>query len=274
MGDRPLTPRGGAALTPLEHKTPPPLGERLAARTDVLKDLLREALQAVPEGEMAGFLGARRASARHCARAAGPAIMAATRPPASASWSWRLPGDRSGAFPTALFARCPRSGKARVPALAAMCMCRACRPARGRRSPRSGAGHSFPAPAISQISKGLDEGLARFAGRPLQEGYPYLVLDARYGKGRIDGTVPSQASWQRCTVHFPGNALDCLPGKADDDCLQEPGGLPGRRDRPRVRQGPEAGGPGRIPHRPGAGLRPAATAPPPAFAGHQPGWSG
>ena len=83
-------------MTAMEHKTPSPLVERLAADKDVLKDLMREALQAVPEGEMAGFLGARRASARYCARAAGPAIMAATRPPASASWSWRLPGDRSG----------------------------------------------------------------------------------------------------------------------------------------------------------------------------------
>ena len=54
-------------MTAMEHKTPSPLVERLAADKDVLKDLMREALQAVPEGEMAGFLGARRASARHCA---------------------------------------------------------------------------------------------------------------------------------------------------------------------------------------------------------------
>jgi len=29
------------------------------------------------------------------------------------------------------------------------------------------------------------------------------------------------AAWQRCYVHFLRNALDHLPRKADDDCLQE-----------------------------------------------------
>ena len=30
-----------------------------------------------------------------------------------------------------------------------------------------------------------------------------------------------EAAWQRCYVHFLRNALDYLPRKADDDCLQE-----------------------------------------------------
>ena len=35
---------------------------------------------------------------------------------------------------------------------------------------------------------------------------------------------------KRCYVHFPRNALDYLPRKADDDCLQELRRLNDRRD--------------------------------------------
>ena len=31
----------------------------------------------------------------------------------------------------------------------------------------------------------------------------------------------SGAAWQRCYVHFLRNAIDHLPRKRDDDCLQE-----------------------------------------------------
>ncbi len=148
-------------------------------------------------------------------------------------------------------------------------------------------GHSFSASTISQINKKLDASLKKFAQRKLDEPYPYLILDARYEKVRIDGVIQSQAvliaigidwegrrnilavelanresrsswrefldglrrrglhgvdlvvsdhhaglvkalqetlpeaAWQRCYVHFLRNALDYLPRKGDDDCLQE-----------------------------------------------------
>ena len=40
----------------------------------------------------------------------------------------------------------------------------------------------------------------------------------------------TDAAWQRCYVHFLRNALDYLPRKADDDCLQELRRLYDRRD--------------------------------------------
>lgn len=133
----------------------------------------------------------------------------------------------------------------------------------------------------------MDAALEKFALRALEEPYPYLILDARYEKVRIDGVIRSQAvliaigvswdarrellavelairesgsswkaflgglrgrglsdvefavsdaheglqmalremlaevTWQHCCVHFLRNALDRLPRKADDDCLQE-----------------------------------------------------
>ena len=54
-------------------------------------------------------------------------------------------------------------------------------------------GHSFSASAISAINKRLDESLEAFAGRPLEEPFPYLILDARYEKVREGGVVMSQA---------------------------------------------------------------------------------
>jgi putative transposase len=43
------------------------------------------------------------------------------------------------------------------------------------------------------VNKTLDESLERFAKRPLEEVYPYLVLDAHYEKVRQDGVIRSQA---------------------------------------------------------------------------------
>lgn len=54
-------------------------------------------------------------------------------------------------------------------------------------------GHEFSASAISSINKTLDESLEKFAHRPLEEPYPYLILDTRYEKVREDGVIRSQA---------------------------------------------------------------------------------
>jgi transposase-like protein len=157
-------------------------------------------------------------------------------------------------------------------------------------------GHSFSASSISAINQRLDENLAQFAGRPLAEAFPYLILDARYERVREAGVISSQAvliaigidwdgrrqvlavelanresrsSWrdfllalrarglngvefvvaddhaglraalrevmaeaayQRCYVHFLRNALDYVPRRVDDDCLQELRWLYDRRD--------------------------------------------
>ena len=54
-------------------------------------------------------------------------------------------------------------------------------------------GHSFSASSISAINQRLDENLARFAGRPWAEAFPYLILDARYERVREAGVFESQA---------------------------------------------------------------------------------
>jgi putative transposase len=40
--------------------------------------------------------------------------------------------------------------------------------------------HEVSAATISRLSQSLDEELNKFAGRQLEDAYPYLILDARY----------------------------------------------------------------------------------------------
>jgi transposase-like protein len=127
--------------------------------------------------------------------------------PGSASWSCACPQDRHGRFSTELFERYQRSEKALVAALAEMYVqgvstrkvkAITARLAPGRRprwSVRSGAlcGHSFSAAAISAINARLDEELAQFTGRRLDEACPYLILDARYERVRETRVIGNQA---------------------------------------------------------------------------------
>lgn len=67
-------------------------------------------------------------------------------------------------------------------------------------------------------------------------GVELVVSDDHPGLKRAVMEMLSQASWQRCYVHFLRNALDHLPRKADDDCLRELRWLYDRRDVDEVRR--------------------------------------
>jgi putative transposase len=267
----------------------------LATDHDLMKALVKEALQEILDAEMTELLGAapgERSEQRTGYRAGYYPRGLVTR---IGKLELRVPRDRNGEFSTALFERYQRSEKALVAALAEMYV-------QGVSTRKVTAiteelcGHRFSASSISTINKGLDETLERFAGRGLEESYPYLILDARYEKVREEGVIRSQAvliaiginwdghrqvlavelanresasswkeflvrlkqrglhgvefvvsddhaglrraigevlpeaAWQRCYVHFLRNALDYLPRKADDDCLQELRWLYDRRD--------------------------------------------
>jgi putative transposase len=64
------------------------------------------------------------------------------------------------------------------------------------------------------------ERLAGLRQRSLQ-GVEFVVSDDHAGLRRAIQEALPEAVWQRCYVHFLRNALDYLPRKADDDCLQE-----------------------------------------------------
>jgi transposase-like protein len=207
----------------------------------------------------------------------------------------RVPQDRAGQFSTQVFEQYQRSEKALVASLAQMYV-------QGVSTRKVAAiteelcGHEFSASSISAITAKLDEQLAQFSRRKLEDEFPYVVVDARYERVREGGVIVSRAVlialgidwegrrqvlaveyanresqsswrefllqlkerglhgvqfivsddhpglkaairevlpgvwWQRCYVHFLRNALDYLPRKADDDCLQELRWMYERRD--------------------------------------------
>lgn len=71
--------------------------------------------------------------------------------------------------------------------------------------------------------------LVALKGRGLK-GVELAVSDDHAGLVAAIGEVLPEAAWQRCYVHFLRNALDHLPRKHGDDCLQELRWLYDRRD--------------------------------------------
>ncbi len=67
-------------------------------------------------------------------------------------------------------------------------------------------------------------------------GVEFVVSDDHEGLKQAIREVLPEAAWQRCYVHFLRNALDHLPRKADDDCLQELRWIYDRRDLAEARR--------------------------------------
>ena len=262
---------------------------------DAFRELLRQVVQEVLEAEMEETVGAakhERSEGRRGYRSGYRDRALVTR---IGKLELRVPQDRQGRFSTELFERYQRSEKAFVSALAEMYV-QGVSTRKVKAITEELCGHTFSASAVSQINLKLDADLEQFARRPLEEDYPYLVLDARYERVREDGVIRSravliavginwegrrcvlgvelanresstswkdfvrrlkerglkgvefvvsddhdglkkavaellpEAAWQRCYVHFLRNALDYLPRKADDDCLQELRWIYDRRD--------------------------------------------
>ena len=260
--------------------------ELIKGNPEGLREIVRAVLQEILEAEMTDALGAaksERTAGRLGYRSGYYGRTLITR---VGKLELRVPQDREGRFSTELFERYQRSEQALVASLAEMYV-QGVSTRKVKAVTEELCGHAFSASAISAINQRLDESLAAFARRRLEEPFAYLILDARYEKVREAGIVRSQAvliavgidwdgrrqilavelanresrsSWkdfllglrerglhglefvvaddhagleaairevlpgggvQRCYVHFLRNALDHLPRKADDDCLQE-----------------------------------------------------
>ena len=159
---------------------------------DGLKTLLREVLQEVLEQEMTEAVGAEKGE-RNAGRVGyrsgyyGRSLITRV-----GKLELRVPQDRQGHFSTQIFERYQRSEKALVSALAEMYV-QGVSTRKVKAITEELCGHSFSASSISEVNKTLDLSLERFAKRPLEESYPYMVLDARYEKVRDDGVIRSQA---------------------------------------------------------------------------------
>ena len=170
---------------------------------DWLRGLVQGLVQEVPEGEMDECLRARkheRASERLGYRSGYYERTLISR---VGRLELRVPQDREGRFSTEVFERYQRSEKALVSALAEMYI-QGVSTRKVKAVTEELCGHSFSASSISRINVKLDAELAAFMGRPLEEAYPYLILDARYEKVREGGVIQSQAVLIAIGINWDG----------------------------------------------------------------------
>lgn len=175
----------------------------LAQDSELLRTLMRTALQEVLEAEMADAVGAvkgERTPARLGYRSGYYPRTLITR---VGKLELRVPQDRDGRFSTELFERYQRSEKALVAALAEMYV-QGVSTRKVKAITEELCGHGFSASAISAINKTLDESLRQFAERRLDEPYPYLILDARYERVREGGVIRPQAVLVAIGVNWEG----------------------------------------------------------------------
>lgn len=115
----------------------------------------------------------------------------------------RVPQDRDGRFSSEIFERYQRSEKALVAALVEMYV-QGVSTRKVTEITEALCGQSFSASTISRMNKTLDDELERFAHRPLEEAYPYLILDARYERVREDGVVRDRAVMVAIGINWDG----------------------------------------------------------------------
>lgn len=170
---------------------------------DAVRELFRSVLEEVLECEMTDALQARpgeRTAERLGYRSGSYTRTLITR---VGKLELRVPQDRTGHFSTQLFERYQRSEKALVSALAQMYV-QGVSTRKVKAITEELCGHSFSASSISDINKTLDEQLAQFASRRLDEEYPYLILDARYERVRENGTIHKRAVLIAIGINWDG----------------------------------------------------------------------
>jgi hypothetical protein len=166
--------------------------ELLSQDRDMLRELVREVVQQTLEAEMEAVLGAgksERSEARIGYRSGYYRRNLITR---VGILELRVPQDRQGRFSTEVFERYQRSEKALVSTLAEMYV-QGVSTRKVKAITEELCGYEFSASAVSNMVKRLDEQLSEFAGRRLEDAFPYLILDARYEKVRDSGAIRSRA---------------------------------------------------------------------------------
>lgn len=179
------------------------LKQMMSVDGDFLKPLVQTLVQEVLEAEMEELLGAgkgERSSERTGYRSGYYNRSLVTR---VGKIELRVPQDRQGRFSTEIFDRYQRSEKALVSTLAEMYI-QGVSTRKVKAVTEELCGHAFSASTVSSINKTLDKELDAFASRRLDQDYPYLILDARYEKVRLDGVIRSQAVLVAIGINWEG----------------------------------------------------------------------
>jgi putative transposase len=175
----------------------------MAEQEDFLRPLIREVIQQVLEAEMEEAIGAAKGERTPERQGYRSGYYSRTLVTRVGKLELRVPQDRQGRFRTEVFERYQRSEKALVAALTEMYV-QGVSTRKVKAVTEELCGHEFSAATISRMNQNLDAELAKFAGRRLEEAYPYVILDARYEKVREDGVIRSQAVMIAIAVDWEG----------------------------------------------------------------------
>jgi putative transposase len=177
--------------------------ELMAGQEDFLRPLIEEVIQQVLEAEMDEAVGAAKGERTPERRGYRAGYYGRTLITRVGKLELRVPQDRQGRFRTEVFERYQRSEKALVGALTEMYV-QGVSTRKVKAITEELCGHEVSASTISRLNQNLDEELERFAGRHLEEPFPYLILDARYEKVREAGVIRSQAVMIAIGVDWEG----------------------------------------------------------------------
>ncbi len=159
---------------------------------DFLREIVERVLQELLEAEMTEHIGAapyERSEARRGHRNGHKPRTLRTR---VGTLNLLVPQDREGTFSTRLFARYQRNEKALVLALMEMYV-EGVSTRKVKDITEALCGTSFSKSLVSSLAGSLDAELSAWRSRPLRaKAYPYLFVDARYEKARVDRRVVSQ----------------------------------------------------------------------------------
>lgn len=166
--------------------------EVLTDAPDLLREIVRSALQDILEAEMTEHVGAdrhERTDGRTGQRNGHKPRMLTTR---VGTLTLMVPQDRDGTFSTRLFARYQRTEKALVLALMEMYVV-GVSTRKVARVTEELCGTSFSKSTVSALCGRLDAEISAWRTRSLADHtWPYLFVDARYEKVRRGGRVVSQ----------------------------------------------------------------------------------
>jgi transposase-like protein len=127
-----------------------------------------------------------------------------------------VPQDREGTFSTRLFARYQRNEKALCLALMEMYI-EGVSSRKVKEVTEELCGTSFSKSLVSSLAGSLDAELSAWRERPLEaEAYPYVFVDARYEKARVDGRVVSQGVLVVSGVRLPDGMREILAVEVAD----------------------------------------------------------
>jgi putative transposase len=189
--------------------------EALLDDPSFLKEILERVLQELLEAEMTQHIGAayERAENRTCRRNGHKPRTLRTR---VGTLNLLVPQDREGMFSTRLFARYQRNEKALCLALMEMYV-EGVSTRKVKEITEELCGTSFSKSLVSSLAGSLDSELEGWRNRRLEaEAYPYVFVDARYEKVRMDHRIVSQGVLIVSAVREPDGLREILAVEVAD----------------------------------------------------------